>query len=56
MIAKRVNCLVRADWGGLLKLLEADCKQAKIESKKMKGKAREDVRDGGGRASHVDYS
>ena len=45
LIAKRVNCLVRADWGGLLKLLEADCKQAKIESKKMKGKAREDVRD-----------
>ena len=34
LVAKRVNCLVKSDWGGLLALLDTDCKQAKEEEKK----------------------
>ena len=45
LIAKRINCLVKGDWGGLLNLLESDCKQVKIESKRVKGKAHEEVRE-----------
>ena len=45
LMAKRINCLVKGDWGGLLTLLEADCKQAKMEDRKYKGKAKEDIRE-----------
>ena len=47
LVAKRVNCLVKGDWGGLLALLEADCRQAKLEDRKgrnkKKGVSREEV-------------
>ena len=44
-MAKRINCLVKGDWGGLLTLLEADCKQSKMEDRKFRGKAKEDIRE-----------
>ena len=33
-IRKRVNCLVRDDWGGLLDILAKDCQLAKKEKRK----------------------
>ena len=36
LVAKRVNFLVKGDWGELLILLDTDCKEAKLEDKKNK--------------------
>ena len=33
-ITRRVNCLVRGDWGGLLFLLERDCQLARRENRR----------------------
>ena len=34
LVAQRVNCLVRGDWGGLLTLLDKDCKMAEREDRR----------------------
>ena len=43
LVAKRINCLVKGDWGGLFALLDSDCKQAKMEDRKGRKKAKERV-------------
>ena len=35
-ITRRVNCLVRGDWGGLLSLLERDCQLARREERRAR--------------------
>ena len=45
LVSKRMNCLVKGDWGELLNLLETDCKQAKLEDKKRKAK-KEVIKEG----------
>jgi hypothetical protein len=46
LIARRVNLLIRGDWGGLLTLLDRDCQLAKVEKERqVRGQeiVREDV-------------
>ena len=45
LIAQSVNSLVRGDWGGLLNLMEADCRQAKLEENKVKQKKKGDTKE-----------
>ena len=46
LIARRVNLLIRGDWGGLLTLLDRDCQLAKVEKERQvrgQERVREDV-------------
>jgi hypothetical protein len=36
LIARRMNLLVRGDWGGLLTLLDQDCRRAKMEIQRQR--------------------
>ena len=45
LVAKRVNCLVKGDWGELLILLDTDCKEAKLEDKKNKNAKKKETKE-----------